>query len=282
MKKNYYALVAGMPDVAADDAKPALSVAVFKEEYLPRLSAKDQKLAELVLLKYDNRNLLAYLRQGEEADFDTRAVYPREAWSEAMAQVKADDEQGRTLPPFFYKFITAWPTLEDTAEGRFPEDILAEAYYNYVEKTGNAFMRDWFAFDRDVRNVLTALTARRYGFQPATRLIGGNEVAQALATSGSRDFGLGTELDWLDTLTRIYDTPDPVERERKLDLLKWDWLEEHTFFHYFSMERLLALLLKLDIVERWATIDPKRGGHVFRELVERLRNEAEIPQEFKK
>ena len=101
MKKNYYALVAGMPDVAADDAKPALSVAVFKEEYLPRLSAKDRKLAELVLLKYDNRNLLAYLRQGEEADFDTRAVYPREAWIEAMAQVKADDEQGRTLPPFF-------------------------------------------------------------------------------------------------------------------------------------------------------------------------------------
>ena len=98
----------------------------------------------------------------------------------------------------------------------------------------------------------------------------------------SRDFGLGTELDWLDTLTRIYDTPDPVERERKLDLLKWDWLEEHTFFHYFSMERLLALLLKLDIVERWAAIDPKRGGHMFRELVERLRNEAEIPQEFKK
>ena len=38
MKKNYYALVAGMPDVAADDAKPALSVAVFKEEYLPRHS----------------------------------------------------------------------------------------------------------------------------------------------------------------------------------------------------------------------------------------------------
>ena len=95
MKKNYYALVAGMPDVAADDAKPALSVAVFKEEYLPRLSAKDRKLAELVLLKYDNRNLLAYLRQGEEADFDTRAVYPREAWSEAMAQVKADDEHSR-------------------------------------------------------------------------------------------------------------------------------------------------------------------------------------------
>ena len=42
MKKNYYALVASMPDVAADDAKPALSVAVFKEEYLPRLSAKDR------------------------------------------------------------------------------------------------------------------------------------------------------------------------------------------------------------------------------------------------
>ena len=281
MKKNYYALVASMPDVAADDAKPALSVAVFKEEYLPRLSAKDRTLAELVLLKYDNRNLLAYLRQGEDAGFDPRAVYPREAWIEAVAKVKADDGQGRTLPPFFYKFIAAWPTLEETAEGRLPEDILAEAYYAHAEKAGNRFVRDWFAFDRDVNNVLTALTARQHGFQPATRLIGGDEVAQALATSGSRDFGLGTELDWLDTLARIHDTTDPVERERKLDLMKWDWLEEHTFFHYFSVERLLALLIKLDIVERWASIDATRGRHVFRELVERLRNEAEIPQEFR-
>ena len=279
---NYYYYIAGFPDLQPDGTKNVPSLADLRSDLEEQLCDRDRALLHLIYAEYDNRNLLAYLRQGEEADFDTRAVYPREAWSEAMAQVKADDEQGRTLPPFFYKFITAWPTLEDTAEGRLPEDILAEAYYNYVEKTGNAFMRDWFAFDRDVRNVLTALTARRYGFQPATRLIGGNEVAQALATSGSRDFGLGTELDWLDTLTRIYDTPDPVERERKLDLLKWDWLEEHTFFHYFSVERLLALLLKLDIVERWAAIDPKRGGHVFRELVERLRNEAEIPQEFKK
>ena len=44
---------------------------------------------------------------------------------------------------------------------------------------------------------------------------------------------------------------------------------------------IVALLIKLDIVERWASIDATRGRHVFRELVERLRNEAEIPQEFR-
>ena len=146
----------------------------------------------------------------------------------------------------------------------------------------NRFTADWFAFNRNVNNILIALTARKYGFDPAFYLVGDDVVTKALAVSGARDFGLGTELDYMDDVIRIHDMSDPVEKERKLDLLKWEWLEDRTFFCYFSVERLFAFLIKLDIIERWTHIDKERGGKVFRSLVEQLKNEVEIPQEFKK
>ena len=120
------------------------------------------------------------------------------------------------------------------------------------------------------------------GFNPAFYLVGDDVVTKALAVSGARDFGLGTELDYMDDVIRIHEMSDPVEKERKLDLLKWEWLEDRTFFCYFSVERLFAFLIKLDIIERWTHIDKERGGKVFRSLVEQLKNEVEIPQEFKK
>ena len=86
----------------------------------------------------------------------------------------------------------------------------------------------------------------------------------------------------MDDVIRIHEMSDPVEKERKLDLLKWEWLEDRTFFCYFSVERLFAFLIKLDIIERWTHIDKEQGGKVFRSLVEQLKNEVEIPQEFKK
>ena len=42
--KNYYGLVASMPDVSPDDAKLNFTVADFKEDYWPQLSETDKKL----------------------------------------------------------------------------------------------------------------------------------------------------------------------------------------------------------------------------------------------
>ncbi len=278
--KNYYGLVASMPDVSPDDAKLSFTVRDFKEDWWPELSAADKKTVSLFFLRYDNRNLLAWLADGEGAAFDERAMFPREAWPEAMEKVKTGEEQGRTLPPYLYEFIAEYPALKEAQE-RLPEDVLSAAYYRHAGSCGNRFAAEWFAFNRNVSNILTALTARKYGFSPAPYLVGDDTVTKALAVSGARDFGLGSELDYVDDVMRIHEAADPTERERKLDLLKWEWLEDRTFFCYFSVERLFALLVKTDIIERWTRIDKEQGGKVFRGMVERLRDEVEVPRDFR-
>ncbi len=279
--KKYYCLVAGMPDLSPDDTKLPCTVAEFKEECWPQLSEADRRLVSLFFLKYDHSNLLARLENGEDFPFDGRGMYAREDLEEALKQVKDGEERGRRLPPYFYDFIAAYPELKEVQE-RLPEDVLSAGYYRYALASKNRFTTGWFTFNRNVNNILIALTARKYGFAPAPYIVGDDAVSAALAVSGARDFGLGGELDYLDDVARIHEMADPVEKERRLDRLKWEWLDEHTFFCYFTVERLFAFLLRLDIIERWTLIDKERGGRMFRGLVNRLKDEVEIPQDSMK
>ena len=134
----------------------------------------------------------------------------------------------------------------------------------------------------NVNNILAALTARKYKMEISKVPVGNNLIADALRTSNARDFGLADELEYFDQLVRINDTVDLVEREKKIDMLKWFWLEENTFFNYFSIEKIFVFLMKLEMIERWVSLDKEKGNELFRKLIDQLKNEVQIPQEFRK
>ena len=113
--------------------------------------------------------------------------------------------------------------------------------------------------------------------------VGDNEVAQALRTSNARDFGLGDTVDYLPDLWRIAEETDLMVREKKVDLLKWEWLEEHTFFKPFDIESVFAYLLKLEMIERWVMLDKVTGEKTFREIVGAMKKGSENAlEEFKR
>jgi hypothetical protein len=115
--------------------------------------------------------------------------------------------------------------------------------------------------------MLTAITCRKHGLDKAEYIVGDNEVAEALRTSNARDFGLSDEVEYLPELQRIAEESDLMVREKKIDLLKWKWLEEQTFFKTFDIESVYAYLLKLEMIERWVTLDKETGDKTFREIV---------------
>ena len=72
-------------------------------------------------------------------------------------------------------------------------------------------------------------------------------------------------------------------REKKIDLLKWKWLDDNTFFKTFDIESVFAYLLKLEMIERWVTLDKARGEKTFRELVGAMKMGSENAlEEFKR
>ena len=72
-----------------------------------------------------------------------------------------------------------------------------------------------------------------------------------------------------------------VDREKKLDQLRWDWMEEATFFDYFTVERLFVFLLQLEMIERWISLDKEKGNQLFRSIIAALKDEVQIPAEFR-
>lgn len=272
---KYYCLIAGLSDLTADDAKAPFTQQSFRDEIYPSLTAADRKLMDLLPLENDCRNLLSLLRGAD--DRTEPCLFSREELERLIAAVKADDRAAGTIPGFMYDFVKDY--LQDSMQGQ-ADDRLFAMYYAYAMKAGNAFVRDWFGFCLDMGNVQTAVTARRYGLDVRQLIVGEGDVADALRTSGARDWGLSQQLPFFDELMRIMDEPDLALRERRTDMLKWNWLEENTFFDYFTVERLFSYMVRLGIVTRWTGLDADRGQQLFRRLIDGLKGQVSVPDEF--
>lgn len=185
----------------------------------------------------------------------------------------------------FFKLYLAEEAKDTKSEKEYIswEDRLAALYYEYAMKCGNKFVADWFELNLNINNVLTAITCRKYGFDKANYIVGHNEIAENIRTSNARDFGLGDSVEYLPELQRIAEETDLIVREKKIDLLKWKWLDDNTFFKTFDIESVFAYLLKLEMIERWVTLDKARGEKTFRELVGAMKMGSENAlEEFKR
>jgi len=279
---NYYYLIAGLPDLTLEDSKLSYTVADFKEEIYPGLSDADKKLIDLFYLKFDNANVLKLLKN-KDAEIDTRGNYSA---TELMEYINTIKESGtvspKEFPSYLITFITNYysenPMDDDPG---LLENELAALYYEYGMRCKNQFVSSWFEFNLTLNNVFVALAARKYKVDIARNVVGDTEITEALRTSGARDFGLTGEVDYFDQLVKISEIDELLEREKKTDQLKWNWIEDETFFNYFSVERIFAYLLKIEMIERWLSLDKERGREMFRELIDSLKDDVSIPDEFK-
>ena len=198
-----------------------------------------------------------------------------------IASFKEESAPDKKFPSYFYEFAELYLNTPD--EERFGlEDKLYGYYYDYAMKCANPFVSAWFELNLDVNNILAAMAARKYKMEVAKVPVGTNAVADALRTSNARDFGLADDLEYFEQLVRINDTIDLVDREKKIDLLKWNWMEDNTFFNYFTIEKIFVFLMKLEMIERWISLDKEKGNEMFRQLIGQLKDEVQIPQEFRK
>lgn len=275
---TYYYLVAGLPDISLDDGKLSYTVDSFKSEIYPDLSDKDKKVIDLFYLKLDNDNLLHLLKDKDYAVVK-QGMYSAEELLSVIDTVKDGDIPDKKYPSYFCNFISEYLKLnpEDLAG-----DMLAAQYYAYAMNCKNKFVSAWFEFNLNLNNIQAALSARKYKLDIASAIVGNTDVCESLRTSNARDFGLGDTLTYLENVQRIAEIDELVEREKKIDQLKWEWLETESFFNYFTIERLFVFLLQLEMIERWISLDKEKGSELFRAMIQDLKNDVQIPEEFRK
>lgn len=278
---KYYCLIAGLPDIHPDDRKLPYTVMQFREEVGEQLSKKDKQLFDLYFLKFDNANLLRQLGLAK-GDFDPRGLFSEEELAQLVKAVADEEQIDKRVPRYMADFVASVSDDKRSPEldAVLPADRLAAAYYGHALASSNAFAAAWFEFNLNVSNILTACSARKYRFDAANFIVGDTEAAKALRTSSARDWGLSATVDYLDAVVRIAEETDLYEREHKLDLLRWGWLDTNAFFHYFTAERLLAYVLKLEIIERWAELNKEAGEAQLREIIARLKSEVKLPADY--
>jgi hypothetical protein len=274
----YYCLIAGLPDIEFEDHKLAFSVASFKEEVQPHLFCTDTKLLDLFYMRYDNKNLLQYL-QNNETEFDPRGNISKETMVECLRLMSEGITPKNKFFLYYFKtFISAYNKEEIPANDPVKlENRLTELYYRWAMNCGNSFIARWFEFKMNINNILSGFNCRKY--QMPVEVVGNNWVAELIRTSNHRDFELSETFEDFDIYHRISEEPDLYDREKKIDLLKWQWLDEHTFFEYFSIEKIIEYLVKLEIIERWTNLSPAEGEKSFRQMIYNLKKSASNYQE---
>jgi len=153
----------------------------------------------------------------------------------------------------------------------------AEEYFKVRMESRNHFVREWTRFNLTINNILTALICRKNGWSIKDNLVGNDAVTEAImANQTVKDFGLREEFDNFGALMQILETENLMEREQKIDALKWQWLEDNTLFCYFTVEEVLVHYLKAQMLNRWNILTAEEGERVFREIIDNLKKDVKF------
>ena len=155
---------------------------------------------------------------------------------------------------------------------------LSTHFYRVVSLLKNDFLRNYYGFDLQLRNVLAAVSARTAGVNPAPHLIGKNELTDALSHSKASDFGLKDQAEWFSFLLSILEELNLLEREQKIDRLRWEQANAISANHYFTMDVILCFLLKASILNRWMVLDKVEGQQLFKKLVKEITDNRNTTQ----
>lgn len=271
---NYYCLVAGLPDIQQDEQKGLQSLSEFRKELEEQLTTADNKLIKWIFAGVDNKNFLKFL-ESKDAVLDNSGNLSQGDWEQLLALLKDEENpKDERLHPYIVEFYRQLSSEQNSEEAISNEDKLTSLYYNASLELENEFLNHWFSFNLNILNLLTAYSCRKYQLEAKNFIIGNNEVAKILKHTHSRDFGLTGVFEQFEAVLRIAEESDLLEREKKIDALKWNWLEENTFFHYFSIEKIISYCLKLNILDRWKLLSIEEGARIFRTMLEEMKKDV--------
>ncbi|HZL09987.1 MAG TPA: DUF2764 family protein [Prolixibacteraceae bacterium] len=264
---NYYCLIAGLPDLILNENPKDLTSFQFRLELAEHLALKDHNLLELIYRPYDNNNLLNLLLQ-KDFQYDILGNYTED-------YLKAQIIEPTDIVRYLKLFITDFNSETFDTSPLFLENKLQELFYDYVLNTNNDFIKEWFTFDRNIKNILTAVNCHQYGYSTEKQLIP-DHISDGLYESLIRKIPMpelfaDEELPYLEQILQIAEMAiDASEKEKATDNIKWSFLDEITVFHYFTIEKILSFVIKLTMVDRWRELDSDTGKKLLKRLISDL------------
>ena len=151
---GYECLLAGLPELKAGADAPMTTEALL-EQLEDALSDGDKQLLALLRKKNDDEDILEQIRR-----YDDTLIGQPDWWEEARQRLSE-------------------------------EDLRTQVLYEQGLHCKNRFVRAWYAYNRDMNNVLVATICRKHGFDVSRMIVGRGTVADILRKNlPQKDFGL--------------------------------------------------------------------------------------------
>ncbi|WP_288622572.1 DUF2764 family protein [uncultured Brachyspira sp.] len=273
---SYYYLISGLPEVKLSDSKAKYDINEITQNILSNLSDKDVKLFNYFIYQNDNKNLVnaIALSKGLFSPYFVHlepSIFSKE---EIQKYVNLSN-----LPNYMVKFLednknTEWENI------RHIENRLLSLYYEEMIQTGNAFIREYALFMRNLKNILAALNGKALGFsgdEISKELIGDYPLIYALTKSSAADFGLGREIPYINNIIDTFnssDKADPYNLENVECSLVNGFLDRLTSIKSFTTDNLFAYYINLTYAVSINGRNEEEGKKHLQTLVNSLKSEA--------
>lgn len=152
-------------------------------------------------------------------------------------------------------------------ESGFDKEKIGLEFYKEALSDGSRFIREFFLFDLNVRNAKVRYLNQALARDPQKDIL-------SLASPEDEEMGLGQEepeFKEAAQLQAILEGKDILARERGIDDLYWEKIDELTVYNYLDFEKILGMVVKMMIIRRWLILDEEAGREMFKRLVDEVR-----------
>jgi hypothetical protein len=268
-EKTYHCLIAGLPDLEIG-GRMWTNVKAFRDQLEQELHPDDMELVRLVALRIDNQNLARYLA-GESFEENTAANHTLEDFKTQEEQFDAILPEADVLPSYMVKVMQETRSEDGDADRVELERKLADAYYEHVEDEGNDFLKVFNRFEYNMANMLTYLEAGNHAMDPWKFISGSTVFTEHLREDNSLTMAASAGFDLFNEVVCYAELSSVRDKEMKYEEIRWRFIEEQVFFDTFTVDTILAYLLRLMILERWSQLTGKAGEEKLRMMVRRAR-----------
>lgn len=266
---RYYFLGAALESLQLEGDSPEEGFHHFWELCRSQLSAPDWETFRRGFIFQDLTNL----RRFKKADdpFLTPSYYTREEFLDNLSS-----------PGEFFPFMEEYLRCEASGHPSFPEleetEQAAALFYQSLDQFCTGFLRDYFLFELDLRNIFHYLARKSRRQETQGALLPFGEAWELLESKGVG----ALEGDWprVGLLQKLVEGGQYAQAERLCEDIRWEWLVQNTQGDDFSFSRILGYGLMFQTHNRWRRMTLEEGEGRWQSLLERVRRSARFAIQF--
>lgn len=260
------------------------------------LSQPDADTAAYLLYPIDNINLANMIWQEErknlpgwggpfvEAPFIDGGRFDKDT---LYKEIRQPDE----IPSYMKDFLEerSRPDMVFERASLLPIDQLSRRFYKELEQHSSPFLRQWFAFDSSLRNLIAASRARKRDIplqrrraprvgESHAQTLQENETAETIFSSHAHDYGLSAIYPWAAPLFEL-DAAPLQEGEIGIDRIRWRSAAElsqtlNPGAADFTLDHILAYIIQAQTVRRWHNLERQKSEDHYSKISEALLKQA--------